>query len=65
LAGQHADYLYASLKAYQGGNHVVGRGNPTMAAMAKPLSDTELKQIAAFLAELPSELKTVPQSRFR
>lgn len=65
LAGQHADYLYASLKSYQGGTAVAGRGNPTMMAMAKPLSDGELKQIAAYLADLPGELRTVPQSRLR
>lgn len=66
LAGQHADYLYVALKAYQTeGNPQVGRGNAIMAGMAKPFSHAELKKIAGYLATLPSELKTVPESRFR
>lgn len=66
LAGQHADYLAVSLRAYQAeGKHVVGRNNATMVAMAKPLSATEVKQIAEYLASLPGELKTIPQSRTR
>jgi cytochrome c553 len=36
LAGQHADYLYVALKAYQtDGNPRVGRGNAIMAGQAK------------------------------
>ena len=66
LAGQHADYLYVALKAYQTeGNPQVGRGNAIMAGMAKPFSHAELKQLAAYLASLPSELKTVSEPRFR
>ncbi|MCW5666069.1 MAG: cytochrome c4 [Piscinibacter sp.] len=66
LAGQHADYLYVALKAYQTeGNPQVGRGNAIMAGMAKPFSHAELKKMAGYLASLPSDLKTVPESRFR
>jgi cytochrome c553 len=66
LAGQHADYLYVALKAYQiDGNPQLGRGNAIMAGMAKPFSHAELKQLAGYIASLPSDLKTVPQSRFR
>ncbi len=75
LAGQHADYLYAALKAYQtDGNPRVGRGNAIMRSQVlqevdgkkKPtFSSTELHQVAAYLASLPGELKVVPQSRFR
>ena len=36
-----------------------------MAGQAKQFSNAELKSIAAYLASLPSELKTVPQSKFR
>jgi hypothetical protein len=36
-----------------------------MGGMVKQFSNTELKQIAAYLGTLPSELRTVPQSRFR
>ena len=75
LAGQHADYLYASLKAYQtDGNPLVGRNNASMRTQVvqeadgkKKLtfSNAELKQVAGYLASLPSGLAVVPQSRFR
>jgi cytochrome c553 len=66
LAGQHADYLTVALKSYQAeGSNVVGRSNATMVGMAKPLSDTDVKQIAKFLASLPTDLKTVPHARTR
>ena len=75
LAGQHADYLYAALKAYHtDGNKLVGRANATMRSQVvqeadgkKKLifSNAELKQVASYLASLPGELKVVPQSRFR
>ena len=66
LAGQHADYLYVALKAYQTDrNPQVGRANAIMAGMAKPFSHAELKQIAGYLASLPGELRTVPEPRFR
>ncbi|MCH7343766.1 cytochrome c4 [Pelomonas sp. CA6] len=66
LAGQHADYLYAALKSYQTeGNPVVGRGNAIMAAQVKQFSHAELKTLAAYLASLPGEVRTVPQSRTR
>jgi cytochrome c553 len=66
LAGQYADYLTVSLRAYQTeGKHLVGRSNATMAGMAKPLKDAEIEQIAKFLSGLPSDLKTVPHGKFR
>jgi cytochrome c553 len=66
LGGQHGDYLYVALKAYRTeGNPQVGRANPIMGGMVKQFSNTELKQIAAYLGTLPGELRTVPQSRFR
>jgi len=66
LAGQHADYLYAALKAYRNDEHKLwGRGNPVMAGMAKQFSEPELKVIAKYIASLPGEVKTVPQSKFR
>ncbi len=66
LAGQHGDYLYVALKAYQTDNNPqVGRGNAIMAGMAKPFSHAELKLLASYLATLPGDLKTVPESRFR
>lgn len=66
LAGQYPDYLYAALKAYQTDhNALVGRSNPIMMGMARPFTHPEIQAIAAYLGSLPSELKTVPQSRFR
>ncbi|CAM3997816.1 c-type cytochrome [Roseateles saccharophilus] len=66
LAGQHADYLGVALKAYKTeGNSVVGRGNAIMAGQVKQFSNAELKAIAAYIGTLPSELRTVPQSKFR
>lgn len=66
LAGQHPDYLYVALKAYQTDkNPLVGRNNAIMMGMSRLFTLAEVKQLAAYIASLPSELKTVPQSRFR
>lgn len=66
IAGQHADYLLVALKAYKTANNPnVGRANAIMAGMAQPFTPAQLKQIANYLASLPSDLHTVPQSRFR
>ena len=66
LAGQHADYLYVALKAYQvDKNQYVGRSNPIMMGMARPFTHAELKAMSEYLASLPSELKTVQQTQFR
>jgi len=66
LAGQHADYLSAALRSYKTeGNANVGRGNAIMAGQVKQFSNAELKAIAAYIGSLPSELRTVPQSKFR
>jgi cytochrome c553 len=66
LAGQHGDYLYIALREYQTDrNLLVGRNNPIMMGMARPLTHAEAKLLAGYFASLPTELKTVPQSRFR
>ncbi len=66
IAGQHADYLYVALKAYQtDGNPLVGRKNPIMGGMARQYTHAELKEMAIYLASLPGDLKTVPQTPFR
>ncbi|MBA3589953.1 MAG: cytochrome c4 [Methylibium sp.] len=66
LAGQHADYLYVALKAYKdNANVVVGRNNAIMSAQVKPYSLKELDALADYIGSLPSEMKTVPQSKFR
>jgi cytochrome c553 len=66
LGGQHADYLFVALKAYQTKyNDRIGRGNPIMGGMAAPFTSKELKVLAQYIGSLPGELKTVPESRFR
>jgi cytochrome c553 len=66
LAGQHADYLFVALKAYQTEkNPHVGRSNPVMMGMAKPYTQKELKELSAYIASLPGDLRTVAQARFR
>ncbi|MEK8025748.1 c-type cytochrome [Pseudaquabacterium rugosum] len=75
LAGQHADYLYAALRAYgTDGRALVGRSNAMMRGQVVQESEgqkkavfspTELRQIAAYLAGLPGQLQVVPQPRLR
>ncbi len=66
LAGQHADYLYISLKAYQTqGNPHFGRNQAVMGGMSSGLSLAELKLIAQYISSQPGTLSVVPQSRFR
>ena len=64
---QAADYLFAALKAYKvdGTSHVVGRANAIMGAQVKPYSNAELKVLAKHIASLPSDLKVVPNPKFR
>ena len=66
LAGQQPDYLTVALKAYKTEkNPQVGRGNAIMAGQVKQFSNAELKAIAGYIATLPTELATVPQSKMR
>jgi cytochrome c553 len=66
LAGQHADYLYVALKAYQTeNNRQVGRANAIMGGIAKQFTPRELKLLANYIGSLPSELQTLAQSRWR
>ena len=66
LGGQHADYLFAALRAYgTGENANVGRANAIMGGQVKQFKREELKAIAQYLATLPGELRTVPQSKFK
>jgi cytochrome c553 len=67
LAGQHADYLFAAMKAYkvEGTSHVVGRANAIMGAQVKSYSNAELKMLSKHIASLPSDLKVVPNPKFR
>jgi cytochrome c553 len=66
LAGQHADYLYAALKAYATkDNALVGRSHAIMNAQVSPFSLTELKGLANYFGALPSEMKTVAEPKFK
>jgi len=74
LAGQHADYLLVSLKAYMTDNNPrVGRASATMRGMvmqdvqgkkAPTFTNAELKLLSEYLAGLPGEVKTVAHPRF-
>ncbi len=46
LAGQKEQYLADSMKAYRDGQ----RNNPIMSPMAKPLSDADIANLAAYYA---------------
>lgn len=66
IAGQYADYLYATLKAYKDDTHRTwGRNNGVMGGVAKQFSNQELKAMSSYIASLDGNLKTVPQSSFR
>ncbi|MBK1688418.1 c-type cytochrome [Rubrivivax gelatinosus] len=66
IAGQHGDYLLAALRAYGSTNHrQIGRSNPIMSAQVQPFSAAELRAIAGYVASLPGDVRTVPESRFR
>ena len=66
LAGQYPDYLQIALKSYKvDGNPHFGRDNAVMGAMAKPLKDATIAEIADYLGALPGEVRTVPQPKFK
>ncbi len=66
IAGQYPDYLAIALRSYKvEGNPHYGRSNAVMGAMAKPLKDDTISEIADYLASLPGELRTVPQAKFK
>ena len=66
LAGQYNDYLQLALKSYKvEGNPHYGRANAVMGAMAKPLKDDAIAEIADYLAALPGDVRTVPQPKFK
>lgn len=56
LAGQHQDYLYFALKSYTvERNPQVGRSNAIMASQAKQFTLPQLKDMAAYMASLPTD----------
>jgi cytochrome c553 len=57
LAGQHADYLYAALKAYKVTNNPnIGRSNAIMAGQVAQFSNKDLQDISAYISSLPGTL---------
>jgi cytochrome c553 len=58
LAGQHADYIYWALRQYQMGNDnpLLGRSNPIMRAQVQTLSQSDLRDLAAYIESLPGDL---------
>lgn len=56
IAGQYEDYLVHALKAYRDGS----RKNAIMAGLAAPLSDEDIKDLAAYYAAMSSALHTLP-----
>ena len=56
LAGQPAEYLRAQLRAYRSG----ARKNDMMSLMAKPLSDDDIDQMAAWFASIRIEATAPP-----
>lgn len=48
LAGQHAPYLLAQLRAFRDGR----RSSPVMRGIAEALSDTDMKALAEYMASL-------------
>jgi cytochrome c553 len=66
IAGQHADYLFVSMRAYRiEGNRKVGRNNAVMQGIVRQFTDAELRLMAEYISTLPGNLHTVPARRFR
>ncbi|MGF1693347.1 c-type cytochrome [Photobacterium kagoshimensis] len=65
IAGQHPGYLEKQLKEFKlgitsGGQQ--GRNDPVMSAMAMPLSEQDMSDLAAYYASLPISDSTTPES---
>jgi cytochrome c553 len=60
LAGQHASYIYWALRQYQvqagTGNPIFGRNNAIMQAQVQSLSQSDMKDIAAYVESLKGDL---------
>jgi cytochrome c553 len=68
LAGQIPDYIAHALHAYQRGDagaQANGRVQAVMGAMAKQLTDQEIKDVSAYIGSLPGNLVTVTEPKFR
>jgi cytochrome c553 len=58
LAGQHSDYIYWALRQYQMGvgNPHLGRNNAIMQAQVQTLSQSDMKDLAAYIESLSGDL---------
>ncbi|MEY8875530.1 MAG: cytochrome c [Leptothrix sp. (in: b-proteobacteria)] len=56
LAAQPAIYLAAQLRAFRGGS----RKHEVMAVMARPLSDADIDNLAAWYSSIQIEVKALP-----
>jgi cytochrome c553 len=52
IAGQYSDYLMKAISDYQSG----ARKNPIMGGIAKPLSKSDIENVAAYFSGLPGPL---------
>ena len=64
IAGQHADYIYKQLQEFKlgmtsGGKE--GRMDPVMSGMAMPLSDQDMKDLAAYFSSLNMSEGSTPK----
>ncbi|MEZ8102381.1 c-type cytochrome [Vibrio bivalvicida] len=65
IAGQHAKYIEKQLKEFKLGmtsNGKQGRMDPVMSGMAMPLSEEDMKDLAAYYASLPISHNTTPEN---
>ncbi|HLU77834.1 MAG TPA: cytochrome c [Burkholderiales bacterium] len=59
LAGQHEDYLLQALSQYKSG----ARKNPIMAAQVQPLSEADMRNLAAYFATQDGSLYLIKETR--
>ena len=55
LAGQHADYMFHSLKSYKNGD----RKNAIMAGIVAALSEKEMKNVSEYYANMDGGLSVI------
>lgn len=60
LAGQYADYLVHALKSYQSGQ----RRDPIMSGLAAPLTEEDMKDLAAWFAAQKNGLRVLETDEF-
>jgi cytochrome c553 len=66
IAGQYEDYIYVALKSYKVENNaLVGRNHPSMVGIVKQLKLEELRDLAAYVSQLPGELQVAAQPKIR